>query len=142
MSVRDRPHYKIAAGELADWLERQGADRWWNIDGDPVLTGRLSLPCPVDELAPELRRVDRALLVLDNTTDSKAHGESIAATDLDRLARELGKDLGLGSTIEAWSDDRFFVLAWDGSDYDWLLLEDHESTKLAHEALRQQAGNS
>src|SRR5438094_670211 len=55
MSLRDEPHNKIASSELAAWLEQQGTDRWWTVDGDPLLTGRLILahvnPLPA-EAAP------------------------------------------------------------------------------------------
>jgi hypothetical protein len=37
MSVRDEPHCKIASTELAAWLGQLGTDRWWTVDGDPLL---------------------------------------------------------------------------------------------------------
>jgi hypothetical protein len=33
MSLRDEPHYRISSSELAAWLEAQGTDRWWSVDG-------------------------------------------------------------------------------------------------------------
>jgi hypothetical protein len=65
MSLRDEPHYTIASSELASWLEMQGTDRWWSVDGDPLLTGRLSLPCPAapagraPEISPVFALMDR-----------------------------------------------------------------------------------
>lgn len=44
---------------LADWLQAQGDDTWWNIDGDEELSEVLRLPCTADELASELRKVRR-----------------------------------------------------------------------------------
>ena len=62
-SIQEGPHYEIQSSELAAWLEQQGVDLWWNVDGDPLLTGRLTFPCPADELSAELRKLNRALLV-------------------------------------------------------------------------------
>ena len=64
MSIRDEPFYTLPAGELAAWIEQQGGDTWWNVDGDSILTGKLSLPSPGDELAEEIRRINRLLLLL------------------------------------------------------------------------------
>ena|SRR5690242_12900105 len=93
MSLRDEPHYKIASSELAAWLEAQGTDRWWNVDGDPLLTGRLSFPCPADELAAELRRINRTLLLQDRRKPPSGRGEPIVAADLDALATRLGENV-------------------------------------------------
>ncbi len=65
MGLRDEPHYQIEPSKLADWLESQGTDIWWSVDGDRFLTGRISFPCPADELASLLRQVNRPLLVRD-----------------------------------------------------------------------------
>src|SRR5713226_505151 len=93
MSLRDEPHYTIASSELADWLEGQGTDRWWSVDGDPLLTGRLSFPCPADEVAGELRRIKRPLLVLDRRKNPTGDGEPIQARDLDGLATRMGDNV-------------------------------------------------
>lgn len=140
MSVRDKPHYEISSAELAVWLERQGRDRWWNVDGDPLLTGLLSLPCPVDELAAGLRRVGRPLLVLDKSNSANASGQKITARELDQLASRLGDDLRVDKSGKAWASDRFFVLSWRDSNDDWLLLEDEESSALARGDSQHQAG--
>jgi hypothetical protein len=51
--IRGGPHYEVPSVELASWLEGLGPDRWWNVDGDPLLTGRLRFPCPAAGLAAE-----------------------------------------------------------------------------------------
>jgi hypothetical protein len=45
MAIPDEPYFRLPARELAAWIEQQGADTWWNVDGDSILTGRLSFPC-------------------------------------------------------------------------------------------------
>lgn len=142
MSVQEKPHYEISASDLAAWLERQGADRWWNVDGDPVLTGLLSVPCPVDELVNGVRRVDRPLLVLDKSASDQARGQRITADDLDGLACRLGDELRVVGKGDAWASDRFFVLEWKGAGVEWLLLEDEESTAIARAETERQAGRS
>lgn len=51
MSLRDKPHYKLPGSVLADWIECQ-SDKWWSVDGDPVLGSVVDFPCPSDELGP------------------------------------------------------------------------------------------
>ena len=128
MSLRDEPHYKIAASELAAWIEGLGADRWWNVDGDPLLTGRLSFPCPADELAAELRRINRPLLVQDRRQPASGRGEQISARDLDKLVTRLGDNVH-GVKTAPWVDDRLFFLCWEDRGDDWLLVEDEETTE-------------
>ena len=60
MGIPDEPYYTVPAGELAAWIEQQGDDTWWNVDGDSILTGILSFPSPGDELAAELRRINES----------------------------------------------------------------------------------
>src|SRR5262249_30037535 len=61
--IRGGPHYELPSAELAAWLEERGPDRWWNVDGDPLLTGRLTFPCPARHLAAALRSIPRPLLI-------------------------------------------------------------------------------
>jgi hypothetical protein len=138
MSLGDEPHFKIPSSELADWLESQSADRWWNVDGDPLLTGRLSLPCPADELAAELRRINRTLLVRDRRPDPLGHGEGIGARELDALSTRLGDSLQTNGARPTWTNDRLFFLNWEGQEGEWLLVEDQETT----EQSRQDAATS
>jgi hypothetical protein len=129
MSLRDEPHYKIASSELAAWLEGQGTDRWWSVDGDPLLTGRLSFPCPADELAAELWRINRALLVQDRREPPLGRGEPIFAHDLDGLVTRLGDNVQTNGTAPSWAKDRLFALCWEDRGDEWLLVEDEETTE-------------
>ena len=129
MSFRDEPHYTIRSSELAAWLESQGTDRWWTIDGDPLLTGRLSFPCPADELAAELRRINRALLVQDRRKTPSGRGEQIVARDLDGLVTRLGDNLQTNGPKPAWANDRMLSLCWEDRGDEWLLVEDEETTE-------------
>lgn len=127
--IRAGPHYELSSIDLAAWLEEKGEDRWWNVDGDPLLTGRLSFPCPADELAAELRRINRPLLVRAKKEDSAATGAMIDSTKLDELVEK-------SALWSQWSDgrfnrkpwvDRLLYLCWKGSPRDWLLLEDSQT---------------
>jgi hypothetical protein len=90
MRIVDGPHYLVQAGHLASWIEAQGEEIWWRVDGDPLLMSRLMFPCPPDELAGELRKINRPLLVSD--PNEAGHGEEVAHGDLSRLLEreELG----------------------------------------------------
>lgn len=129
MSIPNEPHYEIAATELAAWIEKQGADRWWNVDGDPLLTGRLMFPCPGDELAAELRRINRPLLVLDKHKSPDAKGQPITHEQLDALVGRLGENVQISEPLPSWVADRLFFLCWKGRADDWLLVEDEETTE-------------
>lgn len=129
MGIRAEPHYRITSAALADWLEQQGADRWWNVDGDPVLAGRLSLPCPADELAAELRNLDRTLLVRHRGAHPTACGQLIGAAELDALAARLGDNVPGNGTRPRWVNDRLFDFCWEDRGDDWLLVEDGETTE-------------
>lgn len=138
MSISTQPHYEISASELAAWIEQQGADRWWNIDGDPLLTGRVMLPCPGDRLAAEFRRINRPLLVWDKHKDSQSLGQLITREQLDALTSSVGEDFQLAKYAVAgkepvWWRDRRLFLRWKGADEEWLLIEDTETTKLMRE---------
>jgi hypothetical protein len=129
MGLRDRPHYRIAAPELAKWLEGLGTDRWWNVDGDPLLTGRLSFPCPADELAAELRRINRTLLVEDRRDAASGRGEQVDARELDGLATRLGDNVQGSGKSAPWANDRLLFLCWEDRGDEWLLVEDEETTE-------------
>ena len=133
MSLRDEPHFTIASTELADWLEGQGTDRWWNVDGDPLLTGRLSFPCPADELAEELRRLNQTLLIQDRRKPPLGQGERITAGDLDALVTRLGDNLETNGPRSAWARNRLFYLCWQDRADEWLLVEDEETTERSRE---------
>ena len=112
MKMQEKPHYTVTAQTLADWLESQ-PEKWWSVDGDPLLTSTVDFPCPSDELAPEIRRVGKNLLLQDKDPASQAHGELIPGNQLDSLA-----DTSIRSRR------RIFRLSWADSDVGWLLLED------------------
>ena len=131
MSLQDQPHFRIESTQLAEWLLRQGEDRWWNVDGDALLTGRLNFPAPSDELAAELRLTNRVLLVQDRRKAPSGRGELISAQELDPLASHFG-DGGNGTALSG-TGDRFLVLGWEGSPEIWLLIEDEETTERSRE---------
>lgn len=130
MSIREKPHYNLSTTELAAWVEQQGPNTWWSIDGDTYLTSRVSSPCRGDELAAVLRRVNRQLLV--STRDPGAAGQQITSHDLDRVADRVGNSIhqiNPGLPKPAWADDRCFTLCWTGETEDWFLMEDSETTR-------------
>lgn len=129
MSIQDQPHYELPSAELAAWIEQQDVDQWWNVDGDPLLTGRLSFPCPGDELADELRRIKRPLLVLDRSQNPHAHGQVIDSSGLDALVGHLGDNVQIKGESPVWLRDRLLYLSWKGSPEEWLLIEDEETSE-------------
>lgn len=128
--IASGPHYEVPSVELAGWLEQQGADRWWNVDGDPLLTGRIIFPCPAYKLARELKKIARPLLVQARKCDPEAKGQEIGRGTLDAAAGRLSESIRLigGGEMPLWSDDRVLYLCWKGSSYEWLLEEDSETT--------------
>ena len=129
-SIQAESHYEISSGELATWLERQG-DAWWNVDGDPLLTGLLPFPSSGEELAAVLRRLDRPLLVQDRRAEPKGKGERIDGNKLDELVTTLGNNIHVinGGPKPAWAGDRLFFLSWKGSRAEWMLVEDRETAE-------------
>jgi hypothetical protein len=130
-SIPVGPHYEIPSSELAAWLEEQGKDRWWNVDGDPLLTGRLTFPCPASDLAAELRKVNRPLLVQAKKEDTEAKGQPVAKSKLDQLVGHFAENLHVirEGELPPWSQDRLLYLRWQGSPQEWLLEEDSETTE-------------
>jgi hypothetical protein len=134
--IRSGPHYEIPAKELAAWLEEKGNDRWWSVDGDPLLGGMLDFPCPADELAAGLREVDQPLLIQAKKGDAEARGQPIGKEQLDAVAGKLADNVHLirEGDLPPWSSDRQLYMCWKGSTNDWLLSEESE-------AARQMQGN-
>ena len=127
-SIVSGPHYELPSAELAAWLEQQGKDRWWNVDGDPLLTGRLDFPCPADELADELRRIDRPLLVQVKAPEAK--GQQIDRDNIGGIVSRFYENIQTnGHESQPWATDRFLYLCWKGSGNEWLLAEDSVTTK-------------
>jgi hypothetical protein len=129
MSIRDEPHYELPAAELAAWIEQQGADQWWTVDGDWVLPGRMAFPCPGDELAAELRRINRPLLIADNDKNPAAQGQPITRAKLDALACRFGRPTPAGARRPPWADDGVFLLRWKDRQEEWLLVDDEFATE-------------
>jgi hypothetical protein len=112
MSVTEAPYYTLPAEALAQWLEDQ-PEKWWSVDGDPLLTSVVDFPCPCDELAPAIRRVGKHLLLHDRNPTSQARGEVIGGDRLDELADTSNR-----------KHKKVLWLSWKDSDVDWLLIED------------------
>jgi hypothetical protein len=129
MSLPDEPHYEVPAAELAAWIEQQGADCWWSVDGDPLITGLLSIPAPGDELAPLIRRIGRPLLVQDPRPNPAGKGETIGRAQLDGLVRHWGDNARSTGPRPSWMDARILCLCWKGSGDEWLLIEDVQTTE-------------
>ena len=130
--IRSGPHYELASPELAAWLEEQGLDRWWNVDGDPLLTGRMTFPCPARRLAAELRKIARSLLIQAKKDDNAANGQPINRNQINAVVDRVGNNIQMiqGEEKPAWSEDRVLYLCWKGSIDEWLLVEDSETTAL------------
>lgn len=128
--IQAEQHREILSTELATWLKRQG-DMWWNVDGDPVLTGLLAFPSLGEDLAEVLRRLDRSLLVRDRRAEPSGKGERIDETQLDEFVTTLGGNLHTidGGSKPAWADDRLLFFCWKGSSNEWMLVEDRETTE-------------
>ena len=112
MSVKEKPHYTLPAATLAGWIESQ-PEKWWSVDGDPLLSSILDFPCPSDEIVPALSKMSKNLLLYDKTPASEARGETIAGDKLDDLSDTNNK-----------RHHRTFLLSWADSEIDWLLMED------------------
>ena len=117
MEIKQTSCAEIPAKELAKWVAEKGEDTYWTVDGDPVLTGRLSVPCPGDELASEVRSVGKTLLVFDPRPDTQVRGRMISASELDDFV----ESEELGTSV--------LQLCWKGSETVWLLIEDEETSK-------------
>ncbi len=132
MTTLQRVAHSISANDLATWIEQLGIERWWTVDGDPLLSGRMILPCPGDELAEEIRKVNLPLVVFEDTNEAPL-ATPIDATNLSQLAHpawQVGSFAEKFAAGEAWA--RMLVLAWQRSpDKEWLLVEDADSTEWA-----------
>jgi hypothetical protein len=130
--IRGGPHRRIESTALAAWLEDQGADSWWSVDGDPLLTGRLTFSCPAPRLAEELRKINRPLLIQAKDDDGASVSKSIRKEEVDELVGRIGTEFGSTAAEErkAWSDDRVLYLCWEDDLDEWLLVEDGETTAL------------
>lgn len=127
-----RSQYELSSSTLASWVEEQGADEWWTVDGDPILTSKLFFPCPGDELAMELRQINRPMLLLTSPRQPIAAGTAIGPQDVDKFVQRLREDLLSHDDPPVWAKNRFLNLVWkdwDDSPAGWLLVEDLETTE-------------
>ncbi len=131
LGIRGGPHYEIPAVELAAWLEGQGKDRWWNVDGDPLLNGRMTFPCPPKDLADALRQINRPLLVQAKKEDASAKGQVIGKEKLNDVVGYFAENLHVSDERELppWGKDRLLYLCWKGAFHEWLLAEDREAAE-------------
>jgi hypothetical protein len=119
MEMLHRHDYEYSAGELAKWLDEQ-RDAYWTVDGDPLLSGRLSVPCPSDELASEIRSVNKPLIVLGPP--------SMPPTAKRPSLDELVETEELGTNV--------LQIHWKDSDRLWLLIRDKETETSISESQR------
>jgi hypothetical protein len=119
MALTEHPHAEVPASVLADWVEQQGLDRWWFVDDDPLLCDLMWLPGPGDELAKQLRRVGRPLLV----------GLPVGPAEVRepvRTAEELAPWVQRSRryAYPKLYSERLLHLKWKDRPEEWLLVED------------------
>ena len=129
METQQAPRYPISTEQLADWVDEQGDACYWSVDGERLLSGRLSVPCPGDELAAELRKVSKPLWVLDPREAPQPLATGKGVSPLDDLVEE--KEL----------DTRVLLLSWEESGKVWLLIEDEETSDSVNREACAQRGN-
>ena len=129
MSIRSEPHYEVASSVMSAGLEKHGAALWWSVDGDPLLTSRVAFPCPGDEFAEVLRGIPRTLLLQDPKRRQTAQGQVIGVDELDSVAHQPGIHIDFQGERPAWADNRIFLCSWKGSEIEWLIREDRETSK-------------
>jgi len=111
-------------GILADWLEQQGSESWWSVDGDPTLEQSVNFPCDSDTLADDLR-ARKELLLVGVPEDAAWSGDAISsAEDLDAAVQ----------TDE--HGNRVLELRWSQQSYAqrWILCEDKGIARIARSA--------
>ena len=110
-------HVTVTASELADWIDQQ-SDHWWFIDGDPILVPLVDVPCPSDELAQAIREVGKRVLIYDSAAAATPRTKSFDISQLDELAdRENNRR------------ERNFLCAWEGTELEWILIDDTEAAE-------------
>lgn len=135
MKAQTQPQvYELPAGELAAWIERQGDTSWWTVDGDPLLTGMQSVPCPGSQLAKVIRALDKTLLVSKDDSELDHASDAPAATTASELDTFVKQEKTLGDNQEEY-ENRKIILKWKDPKHSdvWYLLEDRQSAKWAKE---------
>lgn len=134
MSRQDEHVYELPADELATWIEQAGDSSWWSVDGDPLLTGIQSVPCPGSQLAEAIRKVGKALLIAkdDIVLEGSAKPSKTAKlSDLDAFAKI---EKNVGDNQKAYQN-RKLILKWKDQKYPdiWYILEDKQSAEWAQQ---------
>ncbi len=144
MSIPEWSHYyEITANSLANWIEHQGANKWWIIDGDNYLSSRVMSPCPTAALVRVLRQANRNLLV--QTHEPQANGQVIGPEKLDELAEPLDVStfpIQPNHPRPKWADDRCLWLCWKDQNDEWMLAEDSQATAAFKNVKSSRAGNT
>lgn len=117
--MTNRPCFTISTFELAKWLREYGAGSWWTVDGDSILGGRLSFPCPAGNLADALAHITGNLLLLDKDRSAESPSPVIDSTELNQ---HVNSDA---------AGERVLEFAWQKTPkIDWLLIEDKEAARV------------
>jgi len=115
--------FRMPPARLADWLEDQGPDLWWTVDGDDYLLGTITLPTTAHLLAARFREVKKTLIVLDplNRWSGPIEPENF--------------DLNLIADSDNATQERVLCMRWDDERYpaEWLLCEDKFTPKMIKE---------
>lgn len=99
----------------------------WSVDGDPYLTERASFPMFGTELADVLAGENRYLHLLALSDRRHDLGESIDPAELSEYME-----------VDETTGDRLGTFRWeDAPEWEWLLVEDSETTAIALEALNE-----
>ena len=104
----------VSVEEVASWLDANGADKLWTVDGETRLGRTVNLPCYGAELASAFRALGGDVTVV---------GDGVA------------EDAGLEAFLFDDDGGRAFAMTWSthGQDDIWVLTED----LLAEAALRE-----
>jgi hypothetical protein len=124
-ALTDYPHAELPSTLLADWVEQQGLDRWWLVDGDPLLSGLRSYPAPARALAADLRRLNRPLLVVRPGNDATFLGTLHSTGEIEPFVQSAPK---YEPPATEWVE-RELLLRWKNKDEEWLLIEDVATTE-------------
>ncbi len=115
-------HVVISSQVLAKWLDSQPGS-WWTVDGDPLLTSEIDFPCPNDELAEALRKLNKDIVVFTKASVRGNLKKELRPGDLDGLA-----------DTENPRMEKNILASWQRSDVQWLLTEDKSMAEAARHA--------
>ena len=91
----------------------------------------MTFPYPAGQLANELRKINRPLLVQAKKEDTAARGQPITKDKLNDLVDHFAENVDVSGEGEMprCSGDRLLYLCWKDTSYEWLLAEDSETTE-------------